>query len=42
MVTSLTKFLELPNFENMTIFTIQFETRYKTLLVMSWTKSMKS
>ena len=42
MITSLTEMLELPNFGYMTIFTLQFESRDKTLFVTSWSEIIAS
>ena len=39
-MTSLTEMLELPNFDHMTTFTIQFESRDKIVLVTSWAEIM--
>ena len=42
MITSLTEIPELPNFGQMTKFTLLFESRDNILLVMSWTEIMMS
>ena len=42
MITSLTEMLYLPNFDQMTTSTIQFESRDKILLVTLWTGIMTS
>ena len=42
MITSLIEMLELRNFGHMATSTIQFESRYKILLVKSWTEAMTS
>ena len=41
-MTSLIEMLELPNFDHMITFTIQFESRDKILLLTSWTEVMTS
>ena len=42
MIISLVEMLELPNFGHMTTSTIQFESRNKNLLMMSWKEMMMS
>ena len=42
MITSLTEMLELPNFDHMTTFTLQYESRDNILLVKSLTEIMTS
>ena len=42
MITSLIVMLELPNFGQMTTYTIWFESHNKILLVTSWTEIMMS
>ena len=42
MITSLTEVLKLPNFGQMTKFTIQYESRDKFLLMTSQTEIMTS
>ena len=42
MITSLIVMLELPNFGQMTTFTIWFESRDKILLATSWTEMIAS
>ena len=42
MITTLKEILELPNFNQMTTSTIQFESHDKVLLVTSWTEIMSS
>ena len=42
MITFLTEMLELPNHGNMTTSAIEFDSRKKMLLVMSWTEILTS
>ena len=42
MITSFIEMLELPNFGHMITSTIQFESRDKILLMISWTETMTS
>ena len=42
MITSFLEMLQLPNFGQITISTIQFESRDKILLLTSWAQIMTS